>query len=98
MFAGHELNISKTVKAEGAGVFLKVDFLIKIKQMILIVKCLETEKVSQHWQLKKISHLDAQPLEGGKLDWARQDLLGFRIQLEEDNVEEGGHEQNSGGG
>ena len=47
--------------------------------------------------VKKISHLDAQPLEGGKLDWARQDLLGFRIQLEEDNVEEGGHEQNSGG-
>ena len=38
--------------------------------------------------VKKISHLDAQPLEGGKLDWARQDLLGFRIQLEEDNVEE----------
>ena len=48
--------------------------------------------------VKKISHLDAQPLEGGKLDWARQDLLGFRIQLEEDNVEKGGHEQNSGGG
>ena len=48
MFAGHELNISKTVKAEGAGVFLKVDFLIKIKQMILIVKCLGTEKVSKH--------------------------------------------------
>jgi len=46
VFAGHELNISKAVKAEGAGVFL-----------------------------------DAQPLEGGKLDWARQDLLGFRIQL-----------------
>ena len=47
--------------------------------------------------VKKNSHLDAQPLEGGKLDWARQDLLGFRIQLEEDNVEEGGHEQNRGG-
>ena len=47
--------------------------------------------------VQKNSHLDAQPLEGGKLDWARQDLLGFRIQLEEDNVEEGGHEQNSGG-
>ena len=47
--------------------------------------------------VKKKSHLDAQPLEGGKLDWARQDLLGFRIQLEEDNVEKGGYEQNSGG-
>ena len=47
--------------------------------------------------VKKISHLDAQPLEGGKLDWARQDLLGFRIQLEKDNVEERGYEQNSGG-
>ena len=50
MFAGHELNISKTVKAKGAGVFLKVDFLIRLNKR---------SSLSNVWKQKKFLSIDS---------------------------------------
>ena len=44
MFAGHELNISKTVKAEGAGVFLKVDLFIRLNKRSSLSNVWKQEK------------------------------------------------------